>query len=174
MKYALSSRIIHWVMAALILALIFLGIYMANFLPKDAENRMMIYGLHKSFGVIALILILVRIINRILKPAPKLPETITKSEQILAHIAHIGLYFLMLLVPLSGYLMSNSFGYPVHLFSIEMPFLVTANQELGKIFHETHEIAGYCLFALVMLHVVGVIKHRFFDKAENDVLKRMI
>jgi cytochrome b561 len=50
-----------------------------------------------------------------------------KYEQILAHLGHFGLYVLMILVPLSGYLMSNSFGFPVHLFAIELPFLVEQN-----------------------------------------------
>ena len=173
-KYALSSRIIHWLMAVIIIALLGLGIYMTEFLSKEASNKMDIYNLHKSFGVVALILIFLRIINRLVKPAPKLPETIVKSERILAHLGHFGLYVLMVIVPLSGYLMSNSFGYPVHLFSIKMPVIAQTNFDLGKIFAETHEIAAYGLLALVTLHILGVIKHHFFDRPENDVLKRML
>ncbi len=173
-KYALSSRIIHWLMAVIIIALLGLGIYMTEFLSKEASNKMDIYNLHKSFGVVALILIFLRIINRLAKSTPKLPATIAKSERFLAHLGHFGLYVLMVIVPLSGYLMSNSFGYPVHLFSIEMPVLIQTNFDLGKIFAETHEIAAYGLLALLALHILGAIKHRFFDRPENDVLKRML
>jgi cytochrome b561 len=173
-KYSLSSRIIHWLMAAIIIFLLGLGIYMTEFLPKDAPNHLEVYLLHKSFGALALILIFVRIINRLFNKAPELPKTLSKLEKNLSHLGHFGLYILMILVPVSGYLMSNSFGYPVHLFSLELPFLVSENFELGKIFAEAHEISAYSLLALVVIHILAVIKHRFFDKPENDVLKRMI
>lgn len=147
---------------------------MTEFLSKDSANRMQIYHLHKSFGVVVLILFFFRFVNRFKNPSPHLPQTIAKRERTLAHLGHIVLYVFMLAVPLSGYLMSNSFGYPVHLFSIEMPFLVQKNIELGKFFSGVHKYAAYGLIALLVLHIAGVVKHRFFDKPENDVLKRMI
>ncbi len=173
-KYPLSSRIIHWLMAALIFFLLGLGIYMTDFLPKDAPNHLEVYSLHKSLGAIALIFIFIRVINRFIFKAPALPATLKKSEQILSHLGHFGLYVLMLCVPLSGYLMSDSFGYPVHLFSFELPMLIGTNFELGKVFAEAHELSAFSLLGLVGIHVLAVIKHRFFDKPENDVLKRMI
>ncbi len=173
-KYSLSSRIIHWLMAAIIIPTLGVGIYMKDFLPKDSPKHLEIYSLHKSFGVIALIFIFIRIINRLLNKAPKLPSSISKLEKILAYLGHLGLYSLMILVPLSGYLMSNYFGFPVRLFSIILPNMVETNYELGKIFSETHEICAYSLLGLISIHIFAVIKHRFFDKPENDVLKRMI
>ncbi len=173
-KYAVSSRIIHWLMALLIIFLLGLGFYMDEFLSKEATNRMEIYNLHKSFGVVALVFIFVRIINRLLKKAPALPISMPRIEKIFASLGHVSLYLLMIIIPLSGYLMSNSFGYPVHLFGIEMPKIAETNFELGKIFAEIHGLAAYLMSAIVSLHVLAVIKHRFFDKPENDVLKRMI
>jgi cytochrome b561 len=173
-KYPLSSRVIHWLMAAIILFLLGLGIYMTEFLPKDSENHLQVYELHKSFGALALILVFLRIFNRLVLKAPALPQTMPKIEQILSHLGHFGLYVLMIFVPLSGYLMSNSFGYPVHFFGIELPFLVEKNFDHGKLFAEAHEVLAYGLLGLVVVHVLAVIKHRFFDKPEHDVLKRMI
>lgn len=174
MKYALSSRIIHWTMAIIILSLLGLGIYMTEFLPKDSPNHLQIYELHKSFGVVALALIAIRILNRFAKKAPPLPNTMPKYEQILAHLGHFGLYILMIVVPLAGFLMSNSFGFPVKFFSIELPILIGTNFDHGKFFATIHQLGAYALIALIIAHVGAVIKHRFFDKAENDVLKRMI
>jgi cytochrome b561 len=174
MKYHIVSRVIHWLMALIILFLLGLGIYMTDFLSKEAPNRMEIYNLHKSLGVMVLILVFVRIINRFANKPPALPDSLPKFEKIAAHLAHIALYLLMILVPLSGYLMSNSFGYPVNFFSIQLPFLVQQNFELGNLFHNAHWILAYSLIAILALHILGVIKHRFFDKTENDVLKRMI
>ena len=173
-KYTLSSRIIHWIMALLIPSILAVGIYMTEFLPKDSPNHLQVYELHKSFGVIALILIFIRIINRLIKKAPPLPESITRIEHILSHLGHFGLYVLMLIVPLSGFLMSNSFGFPVKFFSIELLVMVGTNFELGKLFALLHELSAYGLLALITVHILAVIKHRYFDKAENDVLKRML
>ncbi len=174
MKYSLSARILHWSMAIVIIGLLGMGIYMKEFLDKEAPNRMMIYNLHKSFGVLILILILIRFLNRLKNKPPHLPYTLPKYERILAHLAHIALYIFMVIVPLSGYLMSNSFGYPAMFFGYEMPFLIAKNFDHGKVFAEIHEVAAYSLLAVVALHILGVIKHRFFDIPENDVLKRMI
>ena len=161
-------------MAALILSMLALGIYMTDFLPKGSPKHLEIYELHKSFGVVALALIFIRIVNRLLKKAPALPESMPKTEKILAHLGHFGLYVLMILVPLSGFLMSNSFGFPVKFFGLELPVLVSTNFELGKIFATAHELCAFVLLGLIVAHVLAVIKHRFFDKPENDVLGRML
>ena len=161
-------------MALLIFSLLAVGIYMTQFMATDSPNHLQTYELHKSFGVIALILIFIRIINRFIKKPPILPESISRIERILSHLGHFGLYVLMLIVPFSGFLMSNSFGFPVKFFSIELPVMVGTNFELGKLFALLHELSAYGLLALIAVHILAVIKHRFFDKAENDVLKRML
>lgn len=173
-KYSLSARIIHWLMGLLILSLLALGIYMTEFLPADAPNKFQIYDLHKSLGVVALIFIFIRIINRFICNPPADLQTLPKVELMAAKFVHFLLYALMIAVPLSGYLMSNSYGFPVHLFAITMPNLIAANPANGGFFAEIHEIGAYSLLGLVILHFLGAMKHRFFDKPENDVLKRML
>ncbi len=174
MKYHISSRILHWTMSIIILGLLALGIYMADFMPQDAENKFMIYDLHKSFGALVLILIFIRIFNRFINKAPALPEGLPKIEKIASHLVHVALYLLMIGVPLSGYLMSNAYGFPVHLFSLQLPMLIAAQPENGHFFAECHEVLAYSLIAAIGLHVAGALKHRFFDKPENDVLGRML
>lgn len=173
-KYHASSRIIHWLMALIIFGALGLGIYMTQFLPKDAANRFQIYDLHKSLGVIALILIAIRLVNRLIHPAPALPEGLPKIEKFASHLVHLALYLLMIFVPLSGYLMSNAYGFEVHLFSFTMPNIFSAKPEIGRVFAQAHEILSYSLIALLALHILGALKHRFFDKPENDVLNRML
>ena len=174
-KYHIFSRVIHWLMAIIIIGQLSGGIYMSQFLLKTSEYRSDFYNLHKSFGALVLLLILVRIINKIINKSPSLPDTITKSEKILANIAHYSLYLLMILVPLSGYLMSNSYGYSVKFFSITLPNLVEKNYEIGALFSSTHKYLGYLTVIIVVLHIAGALKHRYFDKnKQNDVLKRML
>ncbi len=174
MKYPLSSRVLHWLMAAIIIFLLALGIYMADFLSKETPNRIEIYSLHKSLGVMVLVLVVIRIINRFIFKSPILPDSISQIEKIVTHIAHAALYLLMIALPLSGILMSNSFGYPVYFFGIELPIMIQKNPELAPAIHQSHTIFGYLLITVITLHIFGAIKHRFFDKPENDVLKRII
>jgi cytochrome b561 len=171
-KYPISSRILHWSMSAMIIFLLFLGIYMADFLDKDAPNKLEIYNLHKSFGVVVFILLVVRVLNRLIYKAPPLSNSFSKREIILSHIVHGSLYLLMALMPISGYFASNSFGFSVHFFSIELPRLVETNQDFGKFFAESHKIIGYSMIVLITLHFAGAMKHRLLDK--DDTLKRMI
>ncbi|HLD76712.1 MAG TPA: cytochrome b/b6 domain-containing protein [Rickettsiales bacterium] len=166
-KYHISSRIIHWLMALIIIITLLLGIYMTKFLPKDATNLIEIYNLHKSFGVMALIFIVIRIINRFIHKAPQTPEGFNKIEKFAAHFIHILLYILMIFVPFSGYLMSNFYGFPVHIFSYKMPIIVSNNLQFGAIFLNIHEILAYSLLAAIIFHILGALKH-------NDILKRII
>lgn len=118
-KYHISSRILHIIMALLILFLLGLGIYMADFMPAEASNKFQIYDLHKSLGVMVIILIFIRIINRALHPAPALPTTLPAIEKFASHFVHFALYLLMIIVPFSGYLMSNAYGFPVHFLALK-------------------------------------------------------
>ena len=174
MKYHLISRIFHWIMAILIIFMIGFGVYMTDFLSNETTNRHEIYELHKSLGVLVLILLSARIINRLYHKPPALPATIKNTEKKIAHLAHLSFYFLMLIVPLSGYLMSNSYGFEVKIFGIILPNLTQQNIDLARVFSEIHEISALSLAGLIALHIVAFVKHDFFDQKENDVLKRML
>ncbi len=173
-KYTLPARIIHWLMAIIIISLLAIGFYMTNFLDKQSVYRGTIYGLHKSFGALVIFLIIFRIFIRLKNSPPKLPQSINIVIQKLAIFVHYLLYFLMIFMPLSGYLMSNYYGYPVVLFGLPLPNLTEKNPELGHFFGETHEFLAIVFAATLSLHIIGSIKHRFFDKTENNVLKRML
>jgi cytochrome b561 len=173
-KYALSSRIIHWLMAILIFSTFAIGIYMDDFLDHESENRFAVYDLHKSLGMLVFFLLLIRVLNRLIKTPPALPESISSLDKKLAKIGHYFLYLLMFLTPLSGYLMSSFAGYPVKLFSLEIPNFVGTNFELAKFFSETHEIVAFSLLGMVAIHILAIFKHYFFDKIPVNILKRII
>lgn len=177
--YGLLSKALHWLMAVIILTLIGVGIYMAD-LPRDTEEQkqyaFQFYGLHKSFGVVALLLIIVRLAWIRLSPPPVLPAVFEPKEQKVVKLLQGLLYLLMIFVPLSGYIMSNAGGYPINFFGLgELPALIGKSKELGGIAHEAHEIMGFAMLALILLHVAGAVKHRIKDKGgESDILKRML
>lgn len=172
-KYHVSMRLMHWTMAVLILGLIAVGWYMTE-LPKEDAMRGTFYGLHKSFGVLVLGLVAVRLVLRLMIPVPPLPETIPVIVRQLSRGAHNLLYFFMVATPLSGYMMSNAFGHPVQFFGLTLPKFFPDSKELGGVAHNLHEILPYVMLALVLLHVLGALKHRFLESKENDVLRRML
>lgn len=170
-RYSLLHRLLHWLIAIGIIGLIAVGLYMTG-LEKDDPNRFEIYSLHKSIGVTVLGLVILRLISRAITYIPPLPAALNVLEKCLAKAVHFALYVGMLAMPISGIIMSNSAGYAVKWFSIELPRFVEKNDIYGKIAHEIHEVGGYVLIALISLHVLGALKHRFFDR-KNDVLHRM-
>ena len=172
-KYPLIMRIIHWLMAALVIGMIAIGWYMSG-LTRENPLKGTLIGIHKSFGVLILILFFVRVAIRLRSKIPALPETMPLIERRLAGFAHKILYVLIGIIPLSGYAMSNLYGYGVNLFILPMPRIFSENKELAGLAGESHEILAYSLLGMVIIHFAAVIKHRFFDRPENEVLGRML
>ncbi|MBN8530623.1 MAG: cytochrome b [Alphaproteobacteria bacterium] len=171
-KYPGLMRLIHWLMALLLLGMIAFGYWMVG-LPKDHPQRMEMYDLHKSVGVLLLALVVLRFLVRLASSVPELPEGLAASEKKLAKAAHIVLYVLMFAVPLSGVVMSCAAGYGVKFFGFPLPNPLEKNLPMAGLANGIHEIIPYALLGLVALHVAGALKHRFVDK-QNDVLGRML
>ena len=87
----------------------------------------------------------------------------------------LAMYLLMLLIPLAGILIVNTKGNAVGFYGLlQLPMLTGENQELHELMEEVHELLAFSLLFLVILHVAGALKHRFFDMGnELDVMKRM-
>ena len=173
-KYTLLMRILHWLIAILILGMIGVGWYMAG-LPDEHPTKYDIYPIHKSIGITLLGLVVIRLLVRFFSPVPKVPQELAWWEKLLTKTVHFLLYLLMLLVPISGYLMSDFAGFPVEWFGIEVPGFVEDNMDSSQGALDAHGILPYILLGLIVLHLLGSLKHRFLDKDKNtDVLKRML
>ena len=172
--YGLVSRFLHWLMALLILAMIGIGAYMAD-LDKENPIRLSLYDLHKEIGVTILSLAVLRILWILASRPPVLPAALQRWEVILAKSTVGLLYLLMLATPIVGYLMVNTGGGPIKYFGLfDLPALMAKNHDLHEILEEVHGFLAFTILALVGLHTLGAIKHRFIDKdPEADVLKRM-
>lgn len=175
MKYPLPIRAIHWSSALIILGLIALGYYMTPFDVNDMEHSESLYFWHKSFGILAFVLVCLRLFVRSKHTLPELPEGMPKHEKLAAKIAHKALYVLMILVPVFGYIQSSVYPYSsgVHFFGLLLPELFSDNLAVFEVVNTVHKVLAYSLLALIAAHGLGAIKHRLFDK-ENDVLNRMI
>jgi len=176
-KYHPFLRILHWIMALLVISMIALGWtmeYLEDVIGKNNPTRLFLYDLHKSLGVIVIILVAVRVITRLMTAVPPLPQTIHPMIKVAAKVSHFALYALMVATPLVGYAMSDSFGKGVKLFDLPLPKFLPDNKVLGKTLADLHELFAYTLLALIVVHVAAAIRHRFFDKPENDVLKQIV
>ncbi len=172
-SYSKIAKLLHWSVAILIIGLIAVGLYMEG-LDYDGPTgtKMQLYGTHKALGVVVLGIMFVRIAWRIASKYPKSLGTHQAWEKILSKIVHGVLYLMAFSMPLSGWAMSSSHGYPVSMFGLfDMPALVEKNEIRGELFAEIHEIGGYALIAVIVLHVVGALKHHIIDK--DDTIKRM-
>ena len=173
-KYHIAIRLIHWLMAFMLLSLIISGWYMTN-LEDSVSYKYNIYYWHKSFGVLVLFLLVSRIVARIVYKAPPLPDTLPQYEKKLAKVTHWCLYILMFLVPASGYLMSGAApNRYVPFFGLTMPNIVEKNREIADYLHSVHVVIPYIFLGVIIFHLIGTLKHRYFDKHDNDVLKRML
>ena len=172
-KYPLTMRVMHWVVGFVFLGIIAAGWFMTG-LDDDVSYKYDIYYWHKSFGVLVIFLLFARVLIRWSSKKPELPESIPLYQRKLVVFIHYLLYLFMFLVPISGYMMSDAAGKNVPLFGFVMPSFLEKNTDLAGLLHQIHVFIPYVLLSIIVLHTLAVLKHRFFDKPENDVLKRMI
>lgn len=171
-KYNIKMRIMHWLVGILILLMLASGYFMVDLNPKEHPIKWEIYGIHKSIGTILIFLIALRIVIRLKSILPSEVETFPKILMTVASINHKILYLFMVIMPLSGYLMSALSGYNVAVFGFEMPIFLSKNNDLADLFHQIHETAPYIMLFFLILHVGAVLKHWFIDK--KNILKRII
>lgn len=174
-NYGSFSKLLHWLMAVLIVALLAVGFYMTG-LDKEDPSRGQIYGMHKAFGVLTLMLLVIRIVWLRISPAPVLPAVFTAKEKRVVSSVKGVLYLLMFLMPLSGYVMSSAANRPTSFFGLfDLPMLIAENKAIAGAAHEAHEILAFVTIAFILLHVAGVMKHRLKDRnGPSDIMNRML
>jgi cytochrome b561 len=146
------SRVLHWTMSALILAMLFLGVGMvASFSPYHR-----LVSLHEKVGVLILVLAAVRLINRLLHRAPPLPPQMPRGLQNIAHLSHYVLYFFMFAQPLLGWAMLSAAGYPLPL---HLPNIMPHNVELYASLRHAHGILGLLFFVTILMHIAAALMH---------------
>lgn len=169
-RYSSTAIIIHWLMAIMIISMICLGVYMTD-LPKGSDERSWFFMLHKSLGLTLALLAIIRLAWKIISAPPELPSYVSAAQQKLAKATHHLLYLMMFLQPVSGYISSSFSGYKTKIWGIALPHWGWKAPGLNKLFTLIHDISAFCLVALILLHIAGVIYH--LHKKENDLFRRM-
>lgn len=169
-SYNALSKAFHWLVALLVLSLLGMGFFMGEM--EFSPLKLQIYSLHKSFGLTVLWLVALRIIWRSLTKAPPPLKTHAKWEKYLSKFIHVLLYIGILIMPLSGLVMSSAGEFPVNYFGLfEVPALSAKDESLFQIMREAHEIGAYALYIAIGLHFLGAAKHHLIDN--DSTLRRM-
>lgn len=169
-RYGIVAKGFHWLLFLMLSFSIVAGNFLAS-MPKGTE-KLQAAGMHKSFGLALLLLILLRLAWRLINVTPKAPEEISASQNRMAHAMHWVLYVLMFAQPLSGILMSQAAGHPVSFFgTFELPVLLDKDPSLAQFFRGAHGTVWILLVLAVIAHAGAALHHHFIKK--DDVLKRM-
>lgn len=167
-QYRSQQKIIHW-LSAVVVILAFLIIMFKIILSQFLGGMPNIYLIHKSIGVLVFILTIWRIKVIIQYGIPDVLDKHQRLQRILSKSTQGFIYIFLLIVPLSGYLMSSR---PLNFFGmISIPAINVPN-EFYQFFHTTHLVSSYLLAILIMLHVIGALYHYFWVK--DKVLQSML
>jgi cytochrome b561 len=155
-QFPLSSRILHWTMAVMILTMLFIGIGMV----ASLEDYHWLVSIHKPLGIAVLIMVAIRLINRLIHPAPPLPAELPALERVAITASIITLYVLMFALPLVGWGMLSAAGYPIVLYGpLTLPPLLPHDAALYAALRMAHTILALVLFATFIGHVSGAMMH---------------
>jgi cytochrome b561 len=191
-QYTKTAKLLHWLIAIGIFFMFALGWYMSE-LPKEAPKQMaydlfnlgiytwnlseeisprtFYFNLHKSIGVTIFGLILIRVLWRITHKPPALLASYKAWERKLATGAHHLLYLLMVALPVSGIIMATYSKYGIKWFGLDF-IKGLDNKDMRELFKEVHEIIGFIILLVIIVHIIGALKHKFIDK--DETLKRML
>ena len=169
--YRRPARWLHWIMAALVLLMIPAGLIMVQKgLARPVQDAL--YLFHKNTGVILLGLLVIRLIHRRRHPAPDLPATLPHWQRRAAHLSHMALYVLLLVMPVSGYIRVRAGGFPIEgLDAIGIGTLVPKSENLANAASAVHQAAAFLLIALIALHVAAALQHAMLRR--DGVWSRM-
>lgn len=167
-QFAIQSRLLHWLMALMILSMLFIGVAMVASLADYAW----LVAIHRPLGIAILILAIVRLANRLLTKLPPFPATMSPMERFIASSSEKLLYTLMIALPLVGWGMLSAGHYPIVMFgSLHLPPILPAHPMLFAFLRKTHTVLAYLLFAAFLAHLGGVLFHTLIVR--DRMLDRM-
>jgi len=167
-QFALLSRILHWLMAAMLLAMLFIGVAMVASLGD--YHRLV--AIHRPLGIMILILAVIRLVNRKFTTLPPFLPTMSQRERWFATMSERVLYALMLALPLVGWGMLSAGHYPIVMFgSAHLPPILPANPTLFAVLRKTHTVLAYLLFITFLAHLGTVLFHTLIIR--DRILNRM-
>ncbi|WP_166909035.1 cytochrome b [Mycobacterium sp. DL440] len=155
-RYALRTRVLHWLGAVLVFSTLLVGFVLANSLAGYAG----LLTVHKALGALVFVVFVVRVINRLTDRGPALPATVGRAERVGVIASELGMYVLLLAQPLIGWAMLSASGVPVVIGGlVRLPSIAPADAALFGLLRNGHSIVAYALVAMIAAHVSAVLLH---------------
>lgn len=165
------AKSFHWLVAVAILAQLMLGTIADE--ARLSPLKLDLFVWHKSIGVSILLLVIIRVAWRLGNPPPAAPECVAAWEKRLARISHGLLYLLMIVVPLTGWWISDTSRIPFSLYwVVPVPDLMAPDRDLSELAADLHGVLTKLLLAIVIVHILAALRHHFL--LHNDTLLRML
>jgi cytochrome b561 len=161
--YGFIAVALHWVMAALLIGLAALGVYMVALPDVGFDTRKILLILyHKELGMLALVLFAMRLAWRVTNILPNLVEDLPDWQKVTARFVHLCFYALMFALPMTGWLMSSAAGFPVSFLQLfPLPDLIGPSDYLFRQLIDIHKWLSYALLAFLAVHAGAALRHRF-------------
>ncbi|MBY0381695.1 MAG: cytochrome b [Xanthobacteraceae bacterium] len=157
LRFTIVQRLLHWVMAACILAMFFIGVGMVSTITTIYVPLL---ATHKSLGILILVLALVRLAVRARYGSPPLPADLPEPMKLAAHLSHYALYVLMIGMPLIGWAMLSTAHYPIVIFgNVRLPPILPQSNALHALLWNAHFYLAFAFFALVLMHLAAALFH---------------
>jgi len=155
---------LHWGIGVLLLAEIAFGLLLDEIAPRGTPARAGVINLHKSFGIVLGVLIVVRIVWRLGHAPPPWPATMSARRQRAANLGHVALYVCMVVAPLAGYLGSNFSKHGVRFLGVAIPPWGPDWPAAYSFLVALHDASAYLLLVLTIGHVAMALKHALIER----------
>jgi cytochrome b561 len=176
-RYSLAQRLLHWAVAIIAICVLAVGLTLGTLgfdgvkaaFGMDATN--LLYKYHKTFGVVLLGLMTLRLMLRLALGRPEYDPPLPRFNRSASAAVHALLYMSLLVQPVLGWLATAAGGYPVEFFSTTLPGLIGKNEALSKTLYGLHGSVGWLILALICIHIGAALMHRFVLR--DTVMDRM-
>jgi cytochrome b561 len=167
-RFTVFARLMHWVMAAMVLAMLFIGVIMV----ASLANYHLLLAIHRPLGIAILVFVIVRFGYRLTHRPPKHPPTMHPVDHLAAMVSEYLLYTLLFVQPLIGWATLSSAGVPVQLFgAVRLPPIAPQSTAVYSVLRESHVVLAYLLFLVFVAHLCGVLFHTVVLR--DGILDRM-
>jgi cytochrome b561 len=167
-SFTVLSRLFHWIMAAMVLTMLLIGVAMVASLADYST----LVAIHRPLGIAIGVLVVLRFINRLLNSPPPFPASMSTMERLAATASEYTMYALMLILPLVGWGMLSAARYPIVLYGpVHLPFILPQDAQLYAMLRRAHTILAYAFFLLFLAHLGAVLFHTLIVR--DGLLRRM-
>jgi cytochrome b561 len=157
-RYGAVSRLFHWLTVLLVAVMIPVGFTMIQELPRSVQDPLFI--LHKGLGPLVFVVVAARLAWRLFHPPPPLPPDIPRAQRAAARTVHAGLYLMLFVMAISGYVRVTTGGFPLEaLEALGIPPLFGKDEAVAKVASRVHRTAIVVLLALIAMHVSAALYH---------------